>query len=72
MPDGMYYELTYNGDKHELYLMLIRNFKTCALTVIVLIKQTIKWETLWKQSFAHVITEDLERKGDANMNVNVT
>ena len=20
VPDGMYYELTYNGDKHELYL----------------------------------------------------
>ena len=29
VPDGMYYELTYNGDKHELYL--IRSFRTCAL-----------------------------------------
>ena len=25
--DGMYYECTYNGDKKELYLMLIRNLK---------------------------------------------
>ena len=31
VPDGMYYELTYNGDKHELYLTLIRSFRTYAL-----------------------------------------
>lgn len=26
-PDGMYYELTYNGDKHELYLDAYKKFE---------------------------------------------
>lgn len=25
--DGMYYEITYNGDKHELYLELYKKFE---------------------------------------------
>ena len=27
MPDGMYYECTYNGDKHELYLDAYKKFE---------------------------------------------
>ena len=27
VPDGMYYELTYNGDKHELYLDAYKKFQ---------------------------------------------
>lgn len=27
VPDGMYYELTYNGDKHELYLDAYKKFE---------------------------------------------
>ena len=27
IPDGMYYELTYNGDKHELYLDAYKKFE---------------------------------------------
>ena len=26
VPDGMYYELTYNGDKHELYFDAYKKF----------------------------------------------
>ncbi|EPC62571.1 DUF6275 family protein, partial [Lacticaseibacillus paracasei] len=31
--DGMYYELTYNGDKHELYLEAYKKFKNRAIQV---------------------------------------
>jgi hypothetical protein len=27
LPDGMYYELTYNGDKHEWYLDAYKKFE---------------------------------------------
>ena len=27
LPDGMYYELTYNGDKHELYFDAYKKFQ---------------------------------------------
>lgn len=27
VPDGMYYEVTYNGDKHELYLDAYKKFE---------------------------------------------
>lgn len=27
LPDGMYYEITYNGDKHELYLDSYKKFE---------------------------------------------
>ena len=27
LPDGMYYEATYNGDKHELYLDAYKKFE---------------------------------------------
>ena len=27
VPDGMYYEITYNGDKHELYLDAYKKFE---------------------------------------------
>ncbi len=27
VPDGMYYELTYNGDKHELYFDAYKKFQ---------------------------------------------
>ena len=27
LPDGMYYELTYNGDKHEWYLDVYKKFE---------------------------------------------
>lgn len=31
--DGMYYELTYNGDKQELYLDAYKKFQNVALSV---------------------------------------
>ncbi|WP_273932887.1 DUF6275 family protein [Lacticaseibacillus paracasei] len=31
--DGMYYELTYNGDKHELYLDAYKKFENRAIQV---------------------------------------
>ncbi len=31
--DGMYYELTYNGDKHELYLDAYKKFENRAIEV---------------------------------------
>lgn len=31
--DGMYYELTYNGDKHELYLDAYKKFENRAVKV---------------------------------------
>ena len=33
LPDGMYYELTYNGDKGELYLDAYKKFQNVCLTV---------------------------------------
>lgn len=31
--DGMYYELTYNGDKHELYLDAYKKFENRAINL---------------------------------------
>lgn len=31
LPDGMYYELTYNGDKHEWYLDAYKKFENRAI-----------------------------------------
>lgn len=31
LPDGMYYELTYNGDKHEWYWTLTRSLRIAGL-----------------------------------------
>lgn len=31
--DGMYYELTYNGDKNELYIDVYKRFENKALTL---------------------------------------
>ena len=56
VPDGMYYELTYNGDKHELYFDAYKKFQNmCFKTVIAPVQQSEKGNTTWKQSFAHVI-----------------
>ncbi|WP_305180683.1 DUF6275 family protein [Ileibacterium valens] len=33
LPDGMYYELTYNGDKKELYLDAYKHFENVAYTI---------------------------------------
>lgn len=33
LPDGMYYELTYNGDKDELYLDAYKKFENCCISV---------------------------------------
>ena len=32
LPDGMYYELTYNGDKDELYLDAYKKFENQCIT----------------------------------------
>lgn len=32
--DGMYYELTYNGDKHEIYLDAYKKFENRAIPII--------------------------------------
>lgn len=29
--DGMYYEVTYNGDKHEFYLDAYKKFENCCI-----------------------------------------
>lgn len=34
LPDGMYYELTYNGDKRELYLDAYKKWKNVRMDVI--------------------------------------
>ncbi len=31
LPDGMYYELTVNGDKEELYLDAYKKFENCCI-----------------------------------------
>ena len=31
LPDGMYYELTYNGDKDEFYLDAYKNFENVVI-----------------------------------------
>lgn len=31
--DGMYYEITYNGDKHELYLDAYKKFENRAIQI---------------------------------------
>lgn len=31
IPDGMYYELTYNGDKEEWYLDAYKKFQNCVV-----------------------------------------
>lgn len=33
LPDGMYYELTYNGDKNELYLDAYKKFENVTINV---------------------------------------
>lgn len=33
LPDGMYYELTYNGDKQELYLDAYKKFENVCIPV---------------------------------------
>lgn len=33
LPDGMYYELTYNGDKKELYLDAYKKFENVCIEV---------------------------------------
>jgi hypothetical protein len=35
LPDGMYYEATYNGDKHELYLDAYKKFENRCYTSVV-------------------------------------
>lgn len=32
IPDGMYYELTYNGDKHEWYLDAYKKFENRSIS----------------------------------------
>jgi len=32
-PDGMYYEVTYNGDKHEMYLDAYKKFDNQAIKI---------------------------------------
>lgn len=32
LPDGMYYEVTYNGDKKEVYLDAYEKFENCKIT----------------------------------------
>lgn len=33
VPDGMYYEVTYNGDKHEMYLDAYKKWKNVCIPV---------------------------------------
>lgn len=33
VPDGMYYELTYNGDKNELYMDAYKKFQNVCFTM---------------------------------------
>lgn len=33
VPDGMYYEVTYNGDKHEMYLDAYKKWKNMCIPV---------------------------------------
>ena len=33
LPDGMYYELTLNGDKEELYLNAYKKFENCCISL---------------------------------------
>lgn len=34
LPDGMYYEVTYNGDKNEMYLDAYKKFENKCISVI--------------------------------------
>lgn len=34
LPDGMYYELTYNGDKDELYLDAYKKFDNVKISIV--------------------------------------
>lgn len=34
VPDGMYYEITYNGDKHELYLDAYKKWENVVIPVV--------------------------------------
>lgn len=34
LPDGMYYELTYNGDKNEWYLDAYKKFQNKTITLL--------------------------------------
>lgn len=36
LPDGMYYEVTYNGDKKEVYLDAYKKFEKCKITTLPL------------------------------------
>lgn len=36
LPDGMYYEVTYNGDKKEVYLDAYKKFENCKITTLPL------------------------------------
>lgn len=36
LPDGMYYEVTYNGDKKEAYLDAYKKFENCKITKLPL------------------------------------
>lgn len=36
LPDGMYYEVTYNGDKKEVYLDAYKKFENCKITKLPL------------------------------------
>ncbi len=33
LPDGMYYEITYNGDKHELYFDAYKKFENRCILI---------------------------------------
>ena len=37
--DGMYYELTYNGDKKEVYLDAYKKFENKAIKIVVMITE---------------------------------
>lgn len=36
LPDGMYYEVTYKGDKKEVYLDAYKKFENCKITKLPL------------------------------------
>lgn len=44
LPDGMYYEVTYNGDTHEIYLDAYKKFQSISIDLNEAMKQNTEGE----------------------------
>lgn len=74
VPDGMYYELTYNGDKHELYHRILYVSNTvnshCSISVISLISEKIRKKQLAgeiQQPYQKIVTYETEKFSDLSI-----